>query len=1434
MNNSHRNTSASICLSFVVFGAGAVAGLPGAGDAVRENAGTVVDPWSAVGPSGGILRGDWPASDDGAHGGVAGVAGGTDVPLGGFRNEPTVAVNPIDHNNIAYASLRSLRVSTDGGVTFQPEVLFTVPPSHAVAGDPSITFDSQGRLFVSYLGVPSPGQGIDVFIAQLNPATGAILAGYPVNVTAAIGLPGSVNHSHDKEWLAADMNPASPFRDRLYLVWTDFTLTGGGNEVLTTYSTDQGATWSTAVLVSDALVEGFCWPGNNFVARNGDVYVAYHSQPIEGFDNTANPNGDFGQIFVARSTDGGATFSQKTLAYGPGEADMTFNVQTTSGAIPGVNAWLQGSVQPWVIADPIRPGRIYVVANDDPDNDTTTAGNDPAQGGDAADVFIAISEDDGLTWSDPARVDGGPAGTVQILPTANIDLDTGCLVVHYYDNRGGAVNSNGKYLLDVYMTASTDGGMTFGSEFVINDASFDPEAGAVNRFAGPPPTKRIGEYNGVAVADCRALSVWTGNTLDPDNGAPLAQQSFFEASLNACEIAAMATAPTIECPANIELQCDESTAPSGTGEPTVFDACDGELTVGFDSVIEKGDCADARVTRRTWTVTDPQNLTASCEQLITSVDTRAPQITCPADTQIACNQAPVPATTGEPTADDNCDDTPTTGFQDSSAAGACPQERVITRTWSATDNCDNSNSCTQQITVVDDVAPQITCPVNTSVECGNSTNPPATGSAGATDLCDLSPDVASSDSVDPTGCGNTNTITRTWTATDECGNDSTCVQTVTVVDTTPPQITCPPSITVACDAPTTPAATGTPTASDGCDPSLSISHSDQVVPGVCAQERTINRTWTATDDCGNGASCLQVITVDDAVNPTINCPTDRTVQCGQSTQPPFTGLATGSDNCDASILVTFGDSLIAETCGDTLKFSRTWTATDDCGNSNSCSQTITVIDTQDPVINCPDDVVVTCTAADGVPVGDVPLVATATDGCGDATITDNRPEEIYPPSCSSTGGNIVTFTAIDECGNVATCSVLVSVIGDECCPGRVESDTDLTLMPLQLDLRQDNTGPVRTKAKFDIWNSNEVRFSGTERCINCWDQTLLSLYDSPNHFLMSNLQTDHGKARIDGQASTVCPESSNVPMLGIAIKELKYNGNPIPTGRTAVPLVGSGEESGRIRYDIIAPPDEASDGTGGGSVIAEGIVLTGAPPLMLDDVSTAGTGLDFVRATVSAKGSLLIWPKVELKWDAQGRLIQDTFITVVNDNPGEARMQFYFVNGDGELPPEFIQGELVERGHPGWNWVDNQLSLTGDQSVYWSVATGQPAGTSPFAVLDPGNPPGRPDHDAINPGGRVLRGFVVGWAVNGAGEEIRWNHLTGGGTLVNFRDGTAAGYPATAFACVSGALEGQWTDNVPGDLKLNGLEYAHAPDALILEFFTTGSEALSNGQLQNP
>jgi hypothetical protein len=191
----------------------------------------------------------------------------------------------------------------------------------------------------------------------------------------------------------------------------------------------------------------------------------------------------------------------------------------------------------------------------------------------------------------------------------------------------------------------------------------------------------------------------------------------------------------------------------------------------------------------------------------------------------------------------------------------------------------------------------------------------------------------------------------------------------------------------------------------------------------------------------------------------------------------------------------------------------------------------------------------------------------------------------------------------------------------------------------------------------------------------------------------------------------------------------------------------------------------------------------------------------------------------------------------------------YYVNGDAPADP-VIAGDpplLVERGHPGWNWVDCQLMLTNDQPVHWSALTGLPGGCQPFTVLDSGDPPGRPDPDDAA-GTRVLRGFVYAWAVNELGEEICWNHLKGDAVIVNYANTTAWEYNAYAAptnCCIPGEKPGdpeqpcdhryceeigkgcEKTEPVPGEICLNGCDYGWAFQSLLLDFYASGSQALS-------
>jgi hypothetical protein len=188
------------------------------------------------------------------------------------------------------------------------------------------------------------------------------------------------------------------------------------------------------------------------------------------------------------------------------------------------------------------------------------------------------------------------------------------------------------------------------------------------------------------------------------------------------------------------------------------------------------------------------------------------------------------------------------------------------------------------------------------------------------------------------------TITRTWSAPDGCDGTATCTQTITVKDTEAPELQgCPDpdggSYQCLDDVPAPP----TVTASDNCDTDVQVDFNEhQSNPGSNCNN-TITRTWTATDDCGNEASCTQTITVNDDTKPTVDCPDDITVNLepGDACPPTVEFTATGSDNCDPNPTIVCDPPSGSEFPIGTTTV--TCTATDACGNvSDECSFTVTV------------------------------------------------------------------------------------------------------------------------------------------------------------------------------------------------------------------------------------------------------------------------------------------------------------------------------------------------------------------------------------------------------------------------------------------------------------------------------------------------------------
>src|SRR5439155_6170142 len=92
----------------------------------------------------------------------------------------------------------------------------------------------------------------------------------------------------------------------------------------------------------------------------------------------------------------------------------------------------------------------------------------------------------------------------------------------------------------------------------------------------------------------------------------------------------------------------------------------------------------------------------SCSQTIT-VGPSGPAgvtISCPADTQLTCEEPSDPAHTGSATAIDGSGGAVAVAYTDSPTAPNCTGRPGIDRTWSAGNACTGVASCVQHITYV--------------------------------------------------------------------------------------------------------------------------------------------------------------------------------------------------------------------------------------------------------------------------------------------------------------------------------------------------------------------------------------------------------------------------------------------------------------------------------------------------------------------------------------------------------------------------------------------------------------------------------------------------------------------------------------------------------------------------------------------------------------
>ncbi len=433
------------------------------------------------------------------------------------------------------------------------------------------------------------------------------------------------------------------------------------------------------------------------------------------------------------------------------------------------------------------------------------------------------------------------------------------------------------------------------------------------------------------------------------------------------------------------------------------------------------------VTSITYTVTDAGGLFDTCTFTVTVNDTEAPTITCPPNMlQLTTDAGACFATIadlGMPVVADNCTSvTELIIVNDAPANNQFPVGTTLV-TWTVSDSAGNFATCEQTFTVADDEPPVISN-MPDDITAGNDPGQCGAVVTWTIPTADDNCNVASFESTHQPGdffpLGET---TVTYTAVDAAGNETTEGFTVTVEDTEAPIISGMPGDITAGNDPGQCGAVVTwtiPTADDNCGvASFEGTHQ----PGDLFPLGETTVTYTAVDAAGNETTEGFTVTVEDTEAPVISgMPDDITAgndpgQCGAVVT--WT-LPTADDNCGVASFESTHQPGDLFPLGETTV---TYTAVDTAGNETTEGFTVTVEDTEAPVISGMPDNIFMENEAGQCGAFATWTEPTAADNCGVTTI-----ESTYQPgSFFLVGETTVAYTAVDAAGNETTASFTVTV-----------------------------------------------------------------------------------------------------------------------------------------------------------------------------------------------------------------------------------------------------------------------------------------------------------------------------------------------------------------------------------------------------------------------
>lgn len=331
-------------------------------------------------------------------------------------------------------------VSRNSGRTWTRGFLHGLAPR---ASDPTIAYDRRHRAWLA-VSLVFGGGGSSLAVSR---SLDALHWSNPVN---AIATPGPLGQ--DKEWIACDNWPQSPFYGHCYLSYSDVI----GEEVVTQVSVTGGLSWSAPVSAPGfpgrGSIRGAYAPGvQPLVLPSGRAVIAYY---------------DEGRLSVLRSDDGGATWTTQL-----GIASVNYRPH------PGLRA------APLPTSAIGRDGRAYVAWADC-----------SFRPGCSSNDIVYTSSIDGVAWAPVARIPTG-VGDAE-LPGLDADPSrSGRLALTYYVLRGSA--------LDVRFLSSRNAGASWSRPQQLNSRPV-PVAWIARTSQG----SMVGDYISTSFAGGRAVPVF--------------------------------------------------------------------------------------------------------------------------------------------------------------------------------------------------------------------------------------------------------------------------------------------------------------------------------------------------------------------------------------------------------------------------------------------------------------------------------------------------------------------------------------------------------------------------------------------------------------------------------------------------------------------------------------------------------------------------------------------------------------------------------------------------------------------------------------------------------------------------------------------------------------------------------------------------------------